>query len=305
MTDYRNLAKEAASLVLDFVPVVGTGKSVLECVEGKDIITGEHINRWFALGGIVLSLIPAGKVLGKGIKAGVKNLQRSREAAKVAEHIAYGGSKAEVLERLEKVVPKMKKELDETFILEEFRKVDLSKLEQKMGVHFDPFSPRSDHQLASQLLVQLKTAGGHALHKHWLVKTKYIEEIVHEGGGLSKKLVEASEKKFFGGKVSFNQLTQQEQHSLQVSAKKQFLSELSVKEQKKITQATSDAEELRRYIETVLKDPKTKKEVLARGNIAYVNESKKAVIIYDPKHEGTMYYNTKPLEWLEKQLKSK
>lgn len=65
------------SFVLDIIPWVGTGKSILEFKEGKDPITGEEVSKLASGVGIVAGLIPGGKLAAKGVKAagkGVKNI---------------------------------------------------------------------------------------------------------------------------------------------------------------------------------------------------------------------------------------
>jgi len=52
-----SLLKELLSLGLDFTPGVGSGKSLAELVEGKDLITNEPICRWLSAGGIILGFI--------------------------------------------------------------------------------------------------------------------------------------------------------------------------------------------------------------------------------------------------------
>ena len=77
---HPTLGEEGASLVLDFVPIVGTVKAVAEAIKGRDLITGEKENRWVLAGGIALSLIPFGKLLekvgGRGGRFILKNLDR-------------------------------------------------------------------------------------------------------------------------------------------------------------------------------------------------------------------------------------
>lgn len=67
-TKSGTIAKEAGSVTLDIVPVVGTVKSVIQVVTGKDLITGEEVNRAVEAGGIFLGMIPGGKLLTKGGK---------------------------------------------------------------------------------------------------------------------------------------------------------------------------------------------------------------------------------------------
>ncbi|MGH2611966.1 MAG: pre-toxin TG domain-containing protein, partial [Rhabdochlamydiaceae bacterium] len=62
-------AKEVLDTALDFVPYVGSIKAFQELVTGKDLITGEHVPRWVSTGGIILGLIPAGKVIFKAVLA--------------------------------------------------------------------------------------------------------------------------------------------------------------------------------------------------------------------------------------------
>ncbi len=53
--------RQAASFALDVIPVVGTIKSGVQLITGKDLVTGEPINRYLE----VVGLVPAGKLLGK------------------------------------------------------------------------------------------------------------------------------------------------------------------------------------------------------------------------------------------------
>ena len=62
------LGHEAASLGLDLLPVVGSLKSVGQLYIGKDLVTGEPVNRWLEAGGILLGAVPGGKALVKGEK---------------------------------------------------------------------------------------------------------------------------------------------------------------------------------------------------------------------------------------------
>jgi RHS repeat-associated protein len=59
--------EDALSLALDFTPIVGSCKGILEFIIGKDPITGESIPLWIA----VIGIIPGGKYLTRAGKAGV------------------------------------------------------------------------------------------------------------------------------------------------------------------------------------------------------------------------------------------
>ena len=65
--------KALASFSADMMPVVGPAKSVVEIATGKDSITGEPIPPAVAAAGLVLSVVPGGKLLAKtGGKAAIE-----------------------------------------------------------------------------------------------------------------------------------------------------------------------------------------------------------------------------------------
>jgi hypothetical protein len=66
-----------ASIVADFLPFVGTGKSVYELVMGIDPITGENVGRVWAAAGLGASMIPGGKGALKGVKIWSSTTKRS------------------------------------------------------------------------------------------------------------------------------------------------------------------------------------------------------------------------------------
>ncbi|MGQ5525605.1 pre-toxin TG domain-containing protein [Chitinimonas sp. PSY-7] len=78
---------EVASVGLDLLPVVGPGKSILQVFTGKDLVTGEPVNRWVESAGIALGMVPGGKVLLKGGKV-------ADIASSVAKHADGGTSTA-------------------------------------------------------------------------------------------------------------------------------------------------------------------------------------------------------------------
>lgn len=59
-----------ASFALDMTPGVGTVKSAVQLITGKDVITGEKVNRWVEAGGLVLGVLPGGKALTKAGQIG-------------------------------------------------------------------------------------------------------------------------------------------------------------------------------------------------------------------------------------------
>ncbi|WP_066807580.1 pre-toxin TG domain-containing protein [Sphingomonas asaccharolytica] len=73
----------AGSFVYDNVPLVGTAKTATQLYTGRDVITGEHINRWVEGGALALSLIPFGKAAGKAV-FGIGERALGRTAEKTA-----------------------------------------------------------------------------------------------------------------------------------------------------------------------------------------------------------------------------
>jgi hypothetical protein len=67
---------DTASMALDFVPVVGSCKGIIEFVIGMDPITGEPIPRWMA----ALGIIPFGKYFTKGGKVTYEIIDGVRRA---------------------------------------------------------------------------------------------------------------------------------------------------------------------------------------------------------------------------------
>lgn len=245
MFEHPSLFKEAISLVLDFVPLVGSGKSALECIRGKDLVTGEHINRWLAAGGIILGLVPFGKLLTKGEKS-------TQLVEKIAAKIVYDAdSKQHLIEKMKRVIPTHAEEVDHRFIMEEISaRVNPTRLKEEFGIRHDPLDPKSDMNLVHQYIVQ-QTYGGHAVHKHWI-------------SGGKKKLFE-------------------------------YLSEI---EKKNVTSALDDADEAFEYLKTVLKHSKTTTVRLNGGRVGFANSEKKVIIIHNPQHQGTFYFDDDPIKAL-------
>ncbi len=63
------LSEQGASLGLDVLPIVGAAKSAGQVITGTDLITGEEVHRGWESVGILLGIVPGGKLLIKGEKA--------------------------------------------------------------------------------------------------------------------------------------------------------------------------------------------------------------------------------------------
>jgi RHS repeat-associated protein len=60
---------QAASIGLDVLPIVGTGKAFIQLVTGRDLVTGQPSNAWMDGAGLFLGLIPGGRMLLESEKA--------------------------------------------------------------------------------------------------------------------------------------------------------------------------------------------------------------------------------------------
>ena len=87
--------KEITSILLDFVPYVGTAKGIAEGITGRDLVTGEKIDLFSR----VMGIIPGAKATVKGVKA-------SGKIIKVANKIIKNKKK---LKRVIKVITSTKK----------------------------------------------------------------------------------------------------------------------------------------------------------------------------------------------------
>jgi hypothetical protein len=85
----RLKARTRESLALDLVPYIGTGKSVIELYQGKNLLTGEELDGWdyaFGAAGTVLPLLKAGRRLFKIFK-GADNIEEAVDAGKITEDV--------------------------------------------------------------------------------------------------------------------------------------------------------------------------------------------------------------------------
>lgn len=80
----KKYGKTLLSIGVDFVPVVGTAKTITETIYGHDLVTGESINRWVSGAAIGLSLIP---VVGPAAKNALKEGAVAVKGASVVKHV--------------------------------------------------------------------------------------------------------------------------------------------------------------------------------------------------------------------------
>jgi len=84
-------ARQAASIIVDFIPLVGTTKSISELIFGYDHISGENVHRVVAGFGVVASFVPipgaakARKFVGKAIVMTTELLTKKTDGVSVVE----------------------------------------------------------------------------------------------------------------------------------------------------------------------------------------------------------------------------
>jgi Pretoxin HINT domain/Pre-toxin TG len=79
-----SIAETGLSLALDLIPVVGEVKGVMEAVWGRDLVTGQELEPWERLLGVIPLVSDAKKVFNAGDNI-VKAADAARDAAKAAE----------------------------------------------------------------------------------------------------------------------------------------------------------------------------------------------------------------------------
>ena len=85
--------KEITSTLLDFVPYVGTAKGIIEGITGRDLVTGEKIDLFSR----VMGIIPGAKAVGKGTKATVKGVKATVKGVKATGKIIKNSKKIKVV----------------------------------------------------------------------------------------------------------------------------------------------------------------------------------------------------------------
>lgn len=86
--NYREKA-ELLSLSLDITPLIGSSKALAQLYEGRDVITGQPVNRWFELFGVIpqtkaVPIIKKVSTTAKGMKAAVEiNYKVGKKAEEV------------------------------------------------------------------------------------------------------------------------------------------------------------------------------------------------------------------------------
>ena len=85
--------KEITSTLLDSVPYVGTAKGIAEGITGRDLVTGEKIDLFSR----VMGIIPGAKAVGKGTKATVKGIKATVKGIKATGKIIKNSKKIKVV----------------------------------------------------------------------------------------------------------------------------------------------------------------------------------------------------------------
>ncbi|GEM_PF-2434563 len=281
--DDHHILEVGASIALDCVPVVGTGKSAVELVEGKDLVTGEKINRWILAGGLLLSLVPFGKAAFKAARAAIKE----RKAISLATRTAYGAaSKKEAAQRLEKVLDHMPHAASNT--AQNRYQYELLRKQYRM----------QEGALSAAEKEVIGNVGGHSFPKHSLSSNSVLHstgefrsQMGHDYGRFGRDITKEVEVNGF----KFQKIVGQEQ--LLVNAGEEvfglqvFAKDLPLRVGGSKQFGMGSREGFFEYIKTFLKDPKTQVVPLKNGRVAYVNAEKK-VVLYEPLNhafEPTIY----------------
>ncbi|HEV7305586.1 pre-toxin TG domain-containing protein [Ensifer sp.] len=79
--NFINCFGTALSLALDFMPVIGNIKGLIEAYTGRDLITGDKIPDWARCLNVALAVLPGAGAAWKAIRAGLRVAQRGSKAA--------------------------------------------------------------------------------------------------------------------------------------------------------------------------------------------------------------------------------
>jgi hypothetical protein len=79
---------DTVSMGMDFLPFIGSGKSIAQLISGTDLITGEPTPRWIEAVGILAGLVGAAGIAKGILKGGASVLKHGDEVADVAEAAA-------------------------------------------------------------------------------------------------------------------------------------------------------------------------------------------------------------------------
>ncbi|WP_157215445.1 pre-toxin TG domain-containing protein [Flavisphingomonas formosensis] len=82
--------KSVTSFAGDMLPILGSVKSVEQLITGKDLISGEPINRPMEAAGLALGIIPGGKLAAKGFRTLGRKLGSRASQKHVAKYVAQG-----------------------------------------------------------------------------------------------------------------------------------------------------------------------------------------------------------------------
>ncbi|MEH3101098.1 pre-toxin TG domain-containing protein [Sphingomonas adhaesiva] len=80
--------RNAESFALDNLPMIGTAKSLAQIYTGTDPLTGQPVDRLLETGTLALSLVPFGRIAGKGIaRLGIGGLDEAAERTVAARNV--------------------------------------------------------------------------------------------------------------------------------------------------------------------------------------------------------------------------
>jgi hypothetical protein len=79
--NFKDCFGQVLSLALDFVPVIGNIKGLIEAYTGRDLITGDEIPDWARYLNVALAVLPGAGAAWKAIRAGLGAARRGSAAA--------------------------------------------------------------------------------------------------------------------------------------------------------------------------------------------------------------------------------
>ena len=131
-----SFAREAGSFGLDLLPVAGSLKSLAQLFSGRDLVTGAEVSRTVEAAGILLGLIPGGKLLLK-LKKGARLAKRLAKGTRGSTEIVQRAmSRAELDFLREKGVLRFGRS-DRTFVSDAVNS-NANRARQRLGLPKQP-----------------------------------------------------------------------------------------------------------------------------------------------------------------------